>query len=87
MNFDLIYLNSFRWRITGKNSTFIELKCNLITGITEISYKLKVKYTIVFLFLLGSTLSIPISPILAASDIDNDGVLDDVDDCPRLQED
>ena len=31
-----------------------------------------------FLFLLGSTLSIPISPILAASDIDNDGILDDL---------
>ena len=41
----------------------------------------------VFLFLLGSTLSISISPILAATDIDNDGVLDDVDSCPRLQED
>ncbi len=40
-----------------------------------------------FLFLLGSTLSIPISPILAASDIDNDGILDAVDSCPRLQED
>ena len=40
-----------------------------------------------FLFLLGSTLSIPISPILAASDIDNDGILDDIDNCPRLQED
>jgi len=40
-----------------------------------------------FLFLLGSTLSIPVSPILAASDIDSDGVLDDVDSCPRLQED
>ena len=40
-----------------------------------------------FLFLLGSTLSIPVAPILAASDIDNDGILDDVDNCPRLQED
>ena len=39
------------------------------------------------LFMLGSTLSISISPILAASDIDSDGVLDDVDSCPRLQED
>ena len=35
---------------------------------------MKVKYAIVFLFLLGSTLSISISPILAASDIDNDGI-------------
>ena len=40
-----------------------------------------------FLFLLGSTLSIPISPILAASDIDNDGIVDRFDNCPRLQED
>ena len=48
---------------------------------------MKVKYAIVFLFLLGSTLSISISPILAATDIDNDGVLDNVDSCPRLQED
>ena len=71
----------------GKNSTFIELKCDLITGITQINHKLKVKYALVFLFLLGSTLSIPISPILAASDIDDDGVLDDIDSCPRLQED
>ena len=71
----------------GKNSTFIELKCDLITGITQINHKLKVKFAMVFLFLLGSTLSIPISPVLAASDIDNDGVLDDVDSCPRLQED
>ena len=39
------------------------------------------------MFLLGSTLSISISPILAASDIDNDGVLDNIDSCPRLQED
>ena len=39
------------------------------------------------LFMLGSTLSISTSPILAASDIDNDGILDDVDSCPRLQED
>ena len=33
------------------------------------------------LFMLGSTLSISISPVLAATDldIDNDGVLDDVD--------
>ena len=30
-----------------------------------------------FLFLLGSTLSIPISPILDTSDIDNDGILDE----------
>ena len=60
-------------------SNLLELKCDLITGITEISHKLKVKYAIIFLFLLGSTLSIPISPILAASDIDNDGILDDVD--------
>ncbi len=52
-----------------------KLKCNLITGITEINHKLKVKYVIMFLFLLGSTLSISISPILAASDIDNDGIL------------
>ena len=48
---------------------------------------MKVKYAIVFLFLLGSTLSIPIPPILAATDIDSDGILDDVDNCPRLQED
>ena len=40
-----------------------------------------------FLFLLSSTLSISISPILAASDIDNDGIPDDIDSCPRLQED
>ena len=41
------------------------------------------------LFMLGSTLSISISPVLAATDldIDNDGVLDDVDSCPRLHED
>ena len=41
------------------------------------------------LFMLGSTLSISISPVLASTDldIDNDGVLDDVDNCPRLQED
>ena len=39
------------------------------------------------LFMLGSTLSISISPILAASDIDNDGILDELDSCPRLQED
>ncbi len=73
--------------MTKNCSNLLELKCDLITGITEISHKLKVKYAIVFLFLLGSTLSIPISPILAASDIDNDGILDDVDNCPRLQED
>ena len=48
---------------------------------------MKVKYAIVFLVLLGSTLSITSSPILAALDIDNDGVLDDIDLCPRLQED
>jgi len=48
---------------------------------------LKVKYVIVFLFLLGSTLSIPISPILAASDFDSDGVPDTEDLCPHLQED
>ena len=65
----------------------MNLKCNLITGITDNNHKLKVKYAIVFLFLLGSTLSISVSPILAASDIDDDGVLDDIDSCPRLQED
>ena len=65
----------------------MNLKCNLITGIADNNHKLKVKYAIVFLFLLGSTLSISISPILAASDIDNDGVLDNIDSCPRLQED
>ena len=65
----------------------MNLKCNLITGIADNNHKLKVKYAIVFLFLLGSTLSISISPILAASDIDNDGVLDSIDLCPRLQED
>ena len=70
-----------------KTVHFLKLKCHLITGITEINHKLKLKYSIVFLFLLGSTLSIPIAPILAASDIDNDGILDDIDNCPRLQED
>ena len=65
----------------------MNLKCNLITGIADNNHKLKVKYAIVFLFLLSSTLSISISPILAASDIDNDGVLDNIDSCPRLQED
>ncbi len=48
---------------------------------------MKVKHAIVFLFLLGSTLSISISPILAASDIDSDGVPDTEDLCPHLQED
>ena len=70
--------------MTKNCSNLLELKCDLITGITEISHKLKVKYAIVFLFLLGSTLSIPISPILAASDIDNDGIFDDVDNCPNV---
>ena len=65
----------------------MNLKCNLITGITDNNHKLKVKHAIVFLFLLGSTLSISISPILAASDFDNDGVLDSIDSCPNLQED
>ena len=40
-----------------------------------------------FLFLLVSTLSIPISPVVAASDLDNDGILDDLDSCPNLPED
>ena len=41
------------------------------------------------LFMLGSTLSISVSPVLAATDldIDNDGVRDEIDNCPRLQED
>ena len=41
------------------------------------------------LFMLGSTLSISVSPVLAATDvdIDKDGVSDDIDNCPRLQED
>ena len=39
------------------------------------------------MFLLVSTLSVPISPISAASDLDSDGILDDVDSCPNLPED
>ena len=40
-----------------------------------------------FVFLLVSTLSIPISPVTAVSDLDSDGISDDLDLCPNLQED
>ncbi|MEK6832388.1 MAG: hypothetical protein AABY17_06455, partial [Thermoproteota archaeon] len=41
-----------------------------------------------FLFLLLATLtSVTISPAFATDDSDRDGVPDEIDDCPNLQED
>ena len=45
-------------------------------------------HSISFLFLLVATLtSMPINPVFAADDLDNDGVDDSIDSCPNLQED
>jgi hypothetical protein len=49
---------------------------------------LNIKYTLGFIFLLISTISsVPTLTAHAALDLDGDGVNDDVDSCPNLQED
>ena len=41
-----------------------------------------------FLLLLLATLtSIPVNPAFATHDLDRDGILDEIDSCPNLQED